>query len=149
MLKNLSSLLTYWSSHEILWLSRIVAVKVTLLPTILYSFRVLLVTVSVHYLRILQRWVSSFIWAQTHPWVPKSTVHRPRSAEGLGLLSFSHYYQPSRLILITKYHATYPQLHRNLTVHFQLPHTELFRYLQVKNVLLHHRHFPSYGFSHS
>lgn len=64
MLVQLTSLMCNWSPLKVSWLGHTMAVKMTLLPNILYLFRVLSVTVPLDYLRILQPRVNANIWVK-------------------------------------------------------------------------------------
>lgn len=106
MLTQLSTLLRKWSSLPLAWMGRITVVKMSILPKILYLFRVLPINVPAYFFRILQRKSAQFIWGKLKPRLPQNTLHMARTCGGLGVPNFSKYYYASQLAQIIKYHAT-------------------------------------------
>lgn len=95
-----------WSSLPLAWMGRITVVKMSILPKILYLFRVLPINVPAHFFCILQRRSAQFIWNKLKPRLPQSTLFMPRICGGLGIPNFSKYYYASQLAQLTKYHST-------------------------------------------
>lgn len=106
MLSQLTTLMKKWSSLPLAWMGRITVVKMSILPKILYLFRVLPINVPAHFFRILQRRSAQFIWNKLKPRLPQSTLFMPRIRGGLGVPNFSKYYYASQLAQLTKYHST-------------------------------------------
>lgn len=105
ILKNLSNMMNSWSHLPISWLGRINAIKMTLLPKLLYLFRVLPIPIPAYYLRIIQRKVMSFIWGSSKPRIQQNTLYLPKTNGGLGCPNFACYYRAAHIASITKYHA--------------------------------------------
>ena len=105
LLKHLTTLLKSWALLPLSWFGRIAAVKMTLLPKLLYLYRVLPISIPAHYFRIIQRRVSSFVWGTSRPRIKPQILHRPKSAGGLGYPSFVNYYRAAQMATIVKYHA--------------------------------------------
>lgn len=106
MLSNLTKLLSNWSSLPLAWMGRIAVIKMSILPKILYLFRVLPIPVPAHYLRILQCWASQFIWGQLKHRLLKPTLYIPRIRGGLSVPNFAKYYYAAQLAQLPKYYAT-------------------------------------------
>lgn len=78
------------------------AVKITLLPEILYLFWVLPLPVPSYIFWIVQHKVNHFIWQATRSLPPKSTLLWPKIRELLGILHLSKCYQAAQLAPILK-----------------------------------------------
>lgn len=87
-------------------MGRIAVIKMSILPKILYLFRVLPIAVPAHFLRILQRKTLQYIWGNAKPRLPKPTLYSLRIQRGLGVPDFTKYYYAAQLSQLTKYHAT-------------------------------------------
>ena len=105
LLKQLTNLMKSWTQLPLSWFGRVSAIKMTILPKLLYLFRVLPIPVPAHFLRIVQRRVSSFVWGPSKPRIKPQILHLPKTAGGLGFPNFAKYYQAAQLAILTKYHA--------------------------------------------
>lgn len=105
MLTQITSPLNLWLPLCISWLCHIAAVKMSLLPKLLYLYRVFPVTVPSYYHRIIQSKVFKFIWGSTRPRVARSVLLRSKPNGGLGIPKFQHYYQAARLAQTALYHS--------------------------------------------
>lgn len=105
ILRQISNLLTQWSSLPLSWIGKINVIKMAILPKILYLFRVLPIPVPAYFLRILQRKALTFVWGSLKPRLPKHTLYLPKPKGGLGFPNFTTYYHAAQLAHIPKYHA--------------------------------------------
>lgn len=105
MLSRLSSLLAAWQSLCFSWLGRVASVKMTLLPKLLYHFRVLPVLIPSYFFRAIQCRVYKYIWGPTRPRVLQTVLLRSRLAGGLGVPNFQYFYYTDQLAQLTLYHA--------------------------------------------
>lgn len=105
ILKQLSNLMKSWSHLPLSWFGRINAVKMTILPKLLYLFRVLPIPIPAYHLRILQRKTSSYIWGSSKPRIQLHTLYLPKLNGGLGCPNFAYYYRAAHIASLAKYHA--------------------------------------------
>ena len=107
LLKQITNLLKQWSSLPISWIGKINIIKMTILPKILYLFRVLPISVPTYFLRNLQRKTLAFIWGSLKHCVSKQTLYFSKLKGGLGFPNFASYYHAAQIACIPKYHAKY------------------------------------------
>lgn len=79
----------------------------TILPKMLYLFRVLPIPVPAYFLRILQNRTMPYVWGSAKPQIQKHTLFLPKLNGGLGCPNFAHYYKAAHLASVTKYQANY------------------------------------------
>lgn len=96
MISNLKQLLKTWSPHRIPFLGKITAIKMTILPKLLYLFRALPVKISKSYLLKLQAHFNRFIWKDKPPRFSREVLYRPYRLGGLGVPQEWLYYLASR-----------------------------------------------------
>uniref|UniRef100_A0A803KAU1 Reverse transcriptase domain-containing protein n=1 Tax=Xenopus tropicalis TaxID=8364 RepID=A0A803KAU1_XENTR len=124
MYKKLQKMLEDWSKYHISWIGRIIAVKMTLLPKLLYLFRLLPVNISERDLKSFEKQVMSFIWMAKKPRVNKSVLYRNRLEGGLGLPNLKKYYVAAQLAQIPTIHVqSAPPLWVDLENYLVKPHT--------------------------
>lgn len=87
------------------WLGRIHAVKMTLLPRILYLFRAIPINIIKEHLKAFQRKIIKFIWGGKGYRLQQSTLYLNRPQGGLGLPQLFWYYQSARLAQISSVYA--------------------------------------------
>lgn len=105
MLTQLSSLLNSWQPLCVSWLGRVAAVKMSLLPKLLYLYRVLPIAIPPYYHRTIQNRVFKYIWGPTKPRVARPVLLRHKLNGGLGITNFLHYYHAARLAQSILYHS--------------------------------------------
>lgn len=106
LLRTTTTLMSSWQFPSLSWIGRIHAVKMTILPKILYFFRTLPVQVPAFYLRLLQNRLLAFIWAHKRPRVSRSTLYAHRLQGGLGVPNVAKYYQAAQISQLSMLHAT-------------------------------------------
>lgn len=104
-LKQVTSLMSQWSSLSLSWMDRINATKMSILPKFLYLFIVLPIPLPSYFLRLIQRNVMSYIWGNIKPHIPKTTLFLPKFSGELGIPHFSSYYYAAQRAQLPKYHA--------------------------------------------
>lgn len=87
MIKKLTEDLLQWSLYKMSWLGRINAIKMTLLPRILYLFHSLPIPVTKLHINKLQSAIICFIWVKKVHRLSKNFLFRPRMKVPLGVLS--------------------------------------------------------------
>lgn len=101
MLSYLTSLLDAWRPLCVSWLGRVAAVKMSLLPKLLYLYRSLFPPTSIESFRPVY---FSTYGAPLNQKVPRSVLHSKLSG-GLGIPNFARYYHAAQLAQITLLHA--------------------------------------------
>lgn len=70
LLRKITNFLKQWSSLPISWIGKINVIKMTVLPKMLYLFRVLPIPIPAYFLRNLQRKTQAFIWSSLKSCLP-------------------------------------------------------------------------------
>uniref|UniRef100_A0A803K359 Reverse transcriptase domain-containing protein n=1 Tax=Xenopus tropicalis TaxID=8364 RepID=A0A803K359_XENTR len=104
MYKKLQKMLEDWGKYHISWIGRINAVKMTLLPKLLYLFRLLPINIIEKDLKKFETHILSFVWKAKKPRVNKSILYRKPLEGGLGLPNLKKYYLASQLAQIPTFH---------------------------------------------
>lgn len=97
--------LQLWSTFPISLLGRVVTIKMSILPKLLYLFRALPLYVPRQTINLIQRAINKFIWKNKSPSYGKLLTHRPLSQGGLGLPNICLYYLSVRLAQAAQWHA--------------------------------------------
>lgn len=105
MVKNITNMLKSWNHLPLSWFGKINTIKMTILPKLLYLFRVLPIPIPAYYLRIIQRKANSFIWGSSKPRTKLHTLYLPKLNGGLGCPNFASYYRAAHIATLTKYHT--------------------------------------------
>uniref|UniRef100_A0A803JBX6 Reverse transcriptase zinc-binding domain-containing protein n=1 Tax=Xenopus tropicalis TaxID=8364 RepID=A0A803JBX6_XENTR len=90
------------------WFGRIHALKMTLLPKMLYLFRTLPIPLPDQDLKTMQRKIFKFIWADKHPRITRQTMYRSKQQGGLSVPQLQNYYIAAQLIPLIHMHALNP-----------------------------------------
>lgn len=98
-LRRATNLLKQWTRLPLSWLGRISAIKMTLLPKLLYLFRVLPIPIPAHYLRLIQNQAASFVWNFSKPCVSLHTLFLPKTRCGFGFPNFASYYKAAHIAI--------------------------------------------------
>lgn len=110
MLKKLAEDLAQWSLYKMSWLGRVNAIKMTLLPRMLYLFCSLPIVVTKLHINKFQSAILHFIWGKTGYRLSKKVLFRPRMKGGLGLPNLWWYYQAAQLSQISTIYSRGPNL---------------------------------------
>lgn len=97
--------LKMWAKFTISLLGRITAIKMSILPKLLYYFRALPVYVSRQTIEQIQREVNKFIWKDKRLRFGKLISHIHLSRGGLGLPDLWRYFLEARLAQTAQWHA--------------------------------------------
>lgn len=103
---NVKRLLNQWSSYHISFLGRIQAVKMNILPKLLFLFRSLPLYVSCSTLLAIQSDLLRFVWQNEKPRLGRPLIYRARVRGGLGCPDLLKYFLPSRLIQLAQWHTS-------------------------------------------
>lgn len=101
---NVKRLLNQWSSYHISFLGRIQAVKMNILPKLLFLFRSLPLYVSRSVIQKVQMDLLRFIWQNKKPRMGKVLMYRAQRRGGLGCPDLWKYFLASRLIQMAQWH---------------------------------------------
>uniref|UniRef100_A0A8C5P8P1 Reverse transcriptase domain-containing protein n=1 Tax=Leptobrachium leishanense TaxID=445787 RepID=A0A8C5P8P1_9ANUR len=85
LLHMVSTFCQQWSTVEISWAGRINAIKMMLLPKILYVFRALPLPAPMSFFKTVLLNLSQFIWRGKRPRIKIAILHQPVDRGGLGL----------------------------------------------------------------
>lgn len=97
-------MLNSWSALPLSWFGRIVTIRMTYLPKLLYYFRVLPVHVPPHIIRIQQRKIMQFIWGSTRPRINKRVLYARRVDGGLSVPNLQAYYTVAAIAPLSHLH---------------------------------------------
>lgn len=103
-------MLKLWKSFKISFLGRITAIKMTILPKILYLFRALPIRLNKVTITKFQTEINKFIWSDSRPRLSRSVLHNPQKNGGLGLPDFWLYYLAARWSQIAQWHILNPKI---------------------------------------
>lgn len=90
-----------WARCDLSWLGRVYAVKMTLLPRVLYLFRSLPILIGKQVLSKFQSEIVRFVWGRKGYRCLFKTLHWLKSQGGLGLPDLWGYYQAAQLSQIS------------------------------------------------
>lgn len=93
---NIKALLKLWSTYHISFLGRITAIKMALLPKLLFYFRAFPIQIPKNTLDSLHREINKCIWLSKKPKFGYSLMHRSQSNGGLSLPNLWCYYLAAR-----------------------------------------------------
>uniref|UniRef100_A0A8C5PFE7 Reverse transcriptase domain-containing protein n=1 Tax=Leptobrachium leishanense TaxID=445787 RepID=A0A8C5PFE7_9ANUR len=97
LVNSISSQLTSWHALEVSWMGRMVALKMCILPQILYFFRNIPVLIPAHMLLHMQKMLQAHIWKGRPPRILASTINATRRRGGLGFINVTAYYRAALL----------------------------------------------------
>lgn len=100
LLKESRDFLQSWALQEISWLGRISAIKMCLLPRLLYTFHALPIVIPEQDLLELQKEIGCFIWQGKTPRLRRKLLTRGKMQGGLGLPSIPQYYRAAKVAAI-------------------------------------------------
>uniref|UniRef100_A0A803JI52 Reverse transcriptase domain-containing protein n=1 Tax=Xenopus tropicalis TaxID=8364 RepID=A0A803JI52_XENTR len=106
--KNVMTTLKTWTKQDTSWIGRIHAVKMVILPQVLYYFRTLPISIPGPDIETLQQQVTKYIWNTRPPRVSKATMQAPRQKGGLGVPNFGNYYRAAKIASIPMLYANPP-----------------------------------------
>lgn len=90
-----------WNTLPISWLGRIALLKMNVLPRLLYPIQMIPVLFLQKTLKDIDRWFSSFIWANKRPRLRINILRLPEDMGGLGLPDIRRYQLAAHLRYIT------------------------------------------------
>uniref|UniRef100_A0A8C5PA41 Reverse transcriptase domain-containing protein n=1 Tax=Leptobrachium leishanense TaxID=445787 RepID=A0A8C5PA41_9ANUR len=105
ILKTFRSDLSEWNGRMISWLGRIAALKMNLLPRLLYLFGALPIMVPLTFFTALRTALLKFIWPTGRPRVSFATLCKPKHRGGLALPDSRRYYLSSHLTRLIDWSA--------------------------------------------
>ena len=97
LIEKLRSRLLFWDALPISMIGRINAVKMVLLPQLLYLFQNIPIFLKKTFFKQLDSLITPFLWGHKAPRIGKKYLCRPKSAGGLALPNFLFYYWASAI----------------------------------------------------
>lgn len=88
---------------------KIIAIKMTPLPRLLYLFRSLPIPIPKLQIQNLQSSIIRFTWGKSNHRLPKKTLFKPKRKGGLGLPNLWWYYQAAQLSQISAIYSRGPK----------------------------------------
>ena len=103
--------LSSWKTGGLSWLGRIAAVKMTVLPQILYTMQTIALEPPPGSIIKLQKLINAFIWEGKRPRMAYKQTYIPARKGGLGVPNMQKYYIAAQLRWITEWHRTESEKH--------------------------------------
>ncbi|CAH2223893.1 Hypothetical predicted protein [Pelobates cultripes] len=94
-----------WKPVKLSWLGRINTIKMTLLPKLLYVFRLLHIQAPPAFFKQLQRTLSAYIWDSRKPRLFHRLLQQRTAEGGVGLPDIYTYYKAANLETAVKLHT--------------------------------------------
>lgn len=89
--------LSNWRRHTMSWLGRLAAIKMTILPRILYVMQTLPLRLPPKMLAQLQRLIENFIWGGKRARMARHLMYLKQEDGGLGVPHLERYFQAAQL----------------------------------------------------
>lgn len=103
LVSQIQNELRRWKPLFISWLGRINAVKMTVLPKLLYLFQALPKELEKDFLPGIRSMILQYIWQNGRARLPFQVLRKPRSEGGAALPDFGLYYKASQLRVISEW----------------------------------------------
>ncbi|KAJ1144832.1 hypothetical protein NDU88_011126 [Pleurodeles waltl] len=100
-----------WGRHRLSWLGRVAAVKMTILPRILYVFQALPLTPPPRTIATLQSAVLRFIWEGRPARLPRQVLYCPKGGGGLAIPCLLCYFQATQLRFLLEWSLPLTEKH--------------------------------------
>uniref|UniRef100_A0A803K0Y7 Reverse transcriptase domain-containing protein n=1 Tax=Xenopus tropicalis TaxID=8364 RepID=A0A803K0Y7_XENTR len=105
LIEKLKRDLITWHTYHLSWFGRIAAVRMTLLPRILYLFRTLPIPFPEQTAMALQKAITNFVSGGKKPRIKAPIMTKPKTLAGLGIPHIYRYYLASRLEAMISIHT--------------------------------------------
>lgn len=105
LLHRLKADLCNWHTLTLTWFGWCNALKMTVLPRILYILQTIPIRIPLHFFKQLRKIVRDFIWAHKLPRTKMQILTRPKEKGGIGLSDFFSYYRAVHLSRIVDWHC--------------------------------------------
>lgn len=97
-----------WASLPLSWLGRVALIKMCILPRLLYPLQMIPILLTNKVIKVLEGWMSSFIWSKRKPRLKMSKLQRPCSDGGLDMPNFRNYQLAVHLNVIAQWSRNDP-----------------------------------------
>lgn len=92
-----------WASLPLSWLGRVALIKMNALPRLLYPLQMVPIILSNKMVKILEGWLSSFIWNKRRPHLKLAKLQLPKAAGGLDLPNVRWYQVAAHLRFVAEW----------------------------------------------
>lgn len=96
LLTSLTEDFSKWAKGSLSWFGKMAALKMDILPRVLYYFQTLPIPLPRWFFRKITSLMLKFIWNQSRPRLKLTVLQRRKEDGGVGLPDFFHYYVASR-----------------------------------------------------
>lgn len=100
--------LNRWAPLPLSWLGRVALIKMNILPRLLYPLQMIPILLSNKVIKVLEGWLSSFIWSKRKPRLKMSTLQMGGCDGGLDVPNIRLYQLASHLRVIASWHHPDP-----------------------------------------
>lgn len=100
--------LNHWAPLPLSWLGRVALIKMNILPRLLYPLQMIPILLSNKVIKVLEGWLSSFIWSKRKPRLKMSTLQMGGCDGGLDVPNIRLYQLASHLRVIASWHHPDP-----------------------------------------
>uniref|UniRef100_A0A8C5M1H2 Reverse transcriptase domain-containing protein n=1 Tax=Leptobrachium leishanense TaxID=445787 RepID=A0A8C5M1H2_9ANUR len=102
-LAHIKQLLFKWKRKSLSWIGRIAAIKMSLLPKLLYYFRTIPIRLPKSYLDEVQSLLNHYVWNGKRPRVPNRLLNLPIRRGGLAMPHIHLYHRAAVLASLAEY----------------------------------------------
>uniref|UniRef100_A0A8C5M3E1 Reverse transcriptase domain-containing protein n=1 Tax=Leptobrachium leishanense TaxID=445787 RepID=A0A8C5M3E1_9ANUR len=106
LLRSVENDLRSWDLSHITWFGHINAIKMSILPKILYLFQTIPITLPRSFFSTMDGLLRTYVWNGRPPRVKLGLLTTPRSAGGMSMPHVQRYYQASHLQRIVEWGTT-------------------------------------------
>uniref|UniRef100_A0A8C5LQH7 Reverse transcriptase domain-containing protein n=1 Tax=Leptobrachium leishanense TaxID=445787 RepID=A0A8C5LQH7_9ANUR len=122
LLRSVENDLRTWDLSHITWFGRINAIKMSILPKILYLFQTIPITLPRSFFRNMDSLFRTYVWNGRPPRVKLGLLTTPRSAGGMSMPHVQRYYHASHLQRMVEWgNASTPKAWVGVEKHFAGP----------------------------
>lgn len=98
LLVNIQRDLKSWKGHLMTWFGRVNAIKMNVLPRIIYILYTIPITLPQTFFGQIRRALTKFVWGDKHPRISYDILRRHKEEGGLGLPDLHLYYKAMALV---------------------------------------------------
>ncbi len=108
LLESIRADLDRWAPLPLSWLGRVALIKMNVLPRLLYPLQMIPILLSNKVIKMLEGWLSSFIWSKRRPRLKMTKLQMAGCEGGLDVPNLRFYQLASHLRVITSWYNCDP-----------------------------------------